>query len=111
MENTYSLPPSPQNLTVIPRDFLLYALGNETRWRILCELAGGEPAGTRDLAPIVGCTPSGVYQHLAVLKEAGLVIQGRGYLYKILPQFLPVPGQRILDLGHCILRLDWKPAT
>jgi hypothetical protein len=34
------------------------------------------------------------------------VVQGRGRLYQISPQHLTAPGERIVDFGHCLLRLD-----
>jgi hypothetical protein len=45
-------------------------------------------------------------KHLAVLRKAGAVVQGRGRLYQIPPPHLPAPGERIVDFGHCLLRLD-----
>jgi hypothetical protein len=41
-----------------------------------------------------------------VLRKAGLVAQGRGRLYQIPKPYLPAPGERIVDFGHCLLRLD-----
>jgi hypothetical protein len=38
--------------------------------------------------------------------DAGVVLQGRGKLYRLAPGFQPQPGQRVLDFGHCVLRLD-----
>jgi hypothetical protein len=40
------------------------------------------------------------------LRDAGLVAQGRGQLYQIPKQYLPNPGQPVVDYGHCLLRLD-----
>jgi len=40
------------------------------------------------------------------MRQAGLVVKGRNRLYQIPKQYLPVPGQRIVDFGHCLLRLD-----
>jgi hypothetical protein len=45
-------------------------------------------------------------KHLAVLRKAGAVVQGRGRLYQISPQHLIAPGERVVDFGHCLLRLD-----
>ena len=41
-----------------------------------------------------------------MLRRAGLVVQGRGRLYQVPKQYLPTPGQPIVDFGHCLLRLD-----
>jgi len=45
-------------------------------------------------------------KHLATLQWAGLAVLGRGRLYSIPKQYLPVPGQAVVDFGHCLLRLD-----
>jgi hypothetical protein len=38
--------------------------------------------------------------------NAGLIVVGRGHLYQIPRQYLPSPGQPIVDYGHCLLRID-----
>lgn len=51
---------------------LLRTLGNEKRLMILCQLGGGElPAGS--LQEPLGLSQSALSQHLAVLREAGVV--------------------------------------
>ena len=55
---------------------LLRALGNERRLMILCQLTGGErPVG--ELLPLVGLSQSALSQHLAVLREEGVVATRR----------------------------------
>ena len=55
---------------------LLRTLGNEKRLMILCQLGGGElPVGAL-LAPL-GLSQSALSQHLAVLREAGVVTTRR----------------------------------
>ena len=55
---------------------LLRALGNERRLMILCQLADGErPVG--ELQPLVGLSRSALSQHLAVLREEGVVATRR----------------------------------
>ena len=82
------------------------ALGNPTRWRMLKELSLGEPRTVGELASAAGCNYDNAGRHLAVLRKAGLVVQGRGRLYQIQPHHLPAPGERVVDFGHCLLRLD-----
>jgi len=82
------------------------ALGNHTRWLILKELSSGEPRMVRELAAVCGRSPDMTSKHLAVLREAGMVAQGRGRLYQIPKQYLPTPGEAVVDYGHCLLRLD-----
>jgi hypothetical protein len=40
-----------------------------------------------------------------LLRNAGVVIQGRNRLYEIAPQFLADKTERVLDFGTCLLRL------
>lgn len=64
---------------------LLKALSNERRLMILCQLAEGERA-VGDLLPLVRLSQSALSQHLAVLREEGLVAprrDGVSILYRI----------------------------
>lgn len=55
---------------------LLRALGNERRLMILCQLADGERS-VGELLPVVGLSQSALSQHLAVLREEGIVATRR----------------------------------
>ena len=88
------------------RNRLLAALGHPARWKILKELGGGEPRMVRELAKIAGCSPDMASKHLAILSKAGAVVRGRGRLYQIPAHYLPSPGEKTVDFGHCLLRLD-----
>jgi len=55
---------------------LLRALGNERRLMILCQLTEGERS-VGQLAPSVGLSQSALSQHLAVLREEGVVATRR----------------------------------
>jgi DNA-binding transcriptional ArsR family regulator len=55
---------------------LLRALGNERRLMILCQLVDGE-LSVGDLLPRVGLSQSALSQHLAVLREEGVVATRR----------------------------------
>lgn len=64
---------------------LLKALSNERRLMILCQLGDGERA-VGELLPLVGLSQSALSQHLAVLREEGLVTtrrEGVSILYRI----------------------------
>lgn len=64
---------------------LLKALSNERRLMILCQLGEGERA-VGELLPLVGLSQSALSQHLAVLREEGLVAtrrEGVSILYRI----------------------------
>lgn len=65
---------------------LLRALGNERRLMILCQLTDGERS-VGELLPLVGLSQSALSQHLAVLREEGIVATRRDGLtiwYRIL---------------------------
>lgn len=51
---------------------LLKAMGNEQRLLILCQLVGGE-SSVSDLLTRIKLSQSALSQHLAVLREAGMV--------------------------------------
>ena len=55
---------------------LLRALGNERRLMMLCQLTGGERS-VGDLQPHVGLSQSALSQHLALLREEGIVATRR----------------------------------
>lgn len=55
---------------------LLRALANERRLMILCQLAEGERS-VGELQPLVGLSQSALSQHLAVLREEGVVATRR----------------------------------
>lgn len=55
---------------------LLRALANERRLMILCQLADGERS-VGELLPLVGLSQSALSQHLAVLREEGVVATRR----------------------------------
>ena len=55
---------------------LLRALGNERRLMILCQLTSGERS-VGELQPLVGLSQSALSQHLAVLREEGIVATRR----------------------------------
>lgn len=64
---------------------LLRTLGNERRLMILCQLADGERS-VGDLQPAVGLSQSALSQHLAVLREDGVVTtrrEGQTIWYRI----------------------------
>ena len=64
---------------------LLKALSNERRLMILCQLGDGERA-VSELLPLVGLSQSALSQHLAVLREEGLITgrrDGLSILYRI----------------------------
>ena len=85
---------------------MVIALGHKRRWKILKELSGGEPRTISEIATVAGCSYDNAAQHLKLMRDAGLIVSGRGHLYQIPKQYLPSPGQAVVDYGHCLLRLD-----
>ncbi len=84
---------------------LLNAISHPLRWKLLKEMSSGEALLLPELVARVGGSPALVSRHLGVLRSAGLT-QLRGRLHSIIPAHLPVPGQPVVDFGHCLLRLD-----
>ena len=85
---------------------LARALHDVGRWRILRELAKGEPLPVKELAHRTGRKRSATSKHMQVLLKARLVVTSHGGLYRLTPAIRPAPGVQVLDLGHCTLRLD-----
>ena len=108
--NTASTVPAAGSAPVAPAlTPLLAAIGDPVRWRILSELSAGEPLMVIEIAERIKRDAGLVSKHLAVLRQAGLVVAGRARLYQIPKQYLHAPGQRLADYGHCLLRLDAAP--
>jgi DNA-binding transcriptional ArsR family regulator len=81
------LVPVEEKKNVVPSDlaFLLKALGDETRLKILRELAR-KPDSTQKLAIKLSLTEAGISKHLKVMLQAGLVTkkrQGNYILYEL----------------------------
>ena len=85
---------------------LAAAMSHPNRWRILKQLANGQPHMVLEIARAVGCSADMTSKHLAKLRAAGLVVQGHAQLYQIPAQLLPTPGAATVDCGLCLLRLD-----
>ena len=79
---------------------LLKALANERRLQILCLLAGGERS-VGEINDLLDLSQSALSQHLAVLREDGLVNtrrDGQTIHYSVAPG----PAQRIISTLHDI---------
>ncbi|MGB8169156.1 MAG: metalloregulator ArsR/SmtB family transcription factor [Chthoniobacteraceae bacterium] len=98
-------PETPAPAPFIALGDILTAISDRTRWRILDELLKGEPLPVMELARRLGAPGTNISKHMNVLRTFGLVTRGFGSLYRIPAPFL-VPGQRALDFGAVLLRLD-----
>ncbi|MFA6561986.1 MAG: helix-turn-helix domain-containing protein [Verrucomicrobiia bacterium] len=92
-------------IPVIPLGRLLTAVSDMTRWRILDELLKGEALPVLELSNRLHVPATNIGKHCAVLLELGMLRRGYGNCYSIPACFL-VPGQRVLDFGAVLLRLD-----
>ena len=88
---------------------LATVLFDESRWRILRELAKGEALPVQELVRRTRRTRNSVQKNMAILKDAKLVVQAYGHLYRLAPQFAASEGGTRLDLGYCVLCLDRLP--
>lgn len=87
---------------------LLKALGNERRLMILCQLVDGERS-VGQLQPSVGLSQSALSQHLAVLREEGVVAARRDGLtvwYRILD---PAAVRVVATLAEVFCPPDMRP--
>jgi DNA-binding transcriptional ArsR family regulator len=87
-------------------ELLLTAISHSGRWRMLRALCAGEGMTVTELAEVIGCSVDMSSKHLKMLNAAGLVVRKRNRLYTLTPAYKPVPGEPLLDFGHCVLRLD-----
>ncbi len=79
---------------------LLKALANERRLQVLCLLAGGERS-VGELNELLDLSQSALSQHLAVLREEGLV-QTRREAQTIYYSLAPGPAAAVMDTLHRI---------
>ena len=89
-------------------DRLLTAVANSIRWRILNELYDGDSLPVKEIARRVGVPRVNTSKHLAELRRAGLIEHPYETSYRLVSHFA-VPGQRALDLGPIVIRLDQLP--
>lgn len=76
------------------------------RWSFLRELARGETLPVVELARRAGIPPNLASKNLMVLRAKGLVEQTYGRLYRLPASLRPDTAAGVLDLGHCLIRLD-----
>ncbi|WP_158987417.1 ArsR/SmtB family transcription factor [Lysobacter panacisoli] len=79
---------------------LLRTLANEQRLLLLCHLVDGEQ-GVSALLSRVELSQSALSQHLAVLREAGLV-QARREAQQVFYSLVPGPAQQVMATLHSI---------
>ena len=106
MNSTSETPKIAIGMPLPDLELLVTALSHTTRWKMLKELTCGEARTIDEMAKVGGCSYDNASKHLFRLLRAGLIVRGRGRLYQIPKQYLPTPGQPVVDFGHCLLRLD-----
>lgn len=85
---------------------LLVAISHIGRWKMLRELSLGEPREISELANVAGCSYDMARKNLDVLVAAGITVKTRGRCFQLQKQYLPKPGEPVVNFGHCLLRLD-----
>jgi predicted transcriptional regulator len=79
---------------------------DEWRWRILAELAKGEALPVMELVRRTRRTRNSVQKNMSILKDAKLVVQTYGHLYRLAPEMSVSADGTHLDLGYCVIRVD-----
>lgn len=83
-----------------------FILGNEVRWKILARLADVGVDTVGGMARRFGCTPNAMTKQLLEMKKRGVVGIGPGVCYHLAEHLRPAPGQREIDFGWAVLKLD-----
>ncbi len=104
MSDPQDAPPIPS--ATIPLAQILSAISNPVRWYLLRELASGEQLMVVELAERVGQSLDATSKNMVLLRNAGIVVQGRSRLYSLAPQFIANKTERVLDFGYCLLRMN-----
>jgi DNA-binding transcriptional ArsR family regulator len=89
----------------LPLNLVLTAVSDGTRWRILDELLKEDALTSAEIGRRIGIPMSNASKHMLQLKRCGLVTRGYGNVYRI-PEAFRIPGERALDLGAVVMRLD-----
>jgi len=84
----------------VPLELYVKAISDVTRWKILVALAEGEPLMVMELVARVERDQSTVSKHLAVMRAAGMVEQGRARLYRIPARWVKDAANGVMDFGH-----------
>jgi DNA-binding transcriptional ArsR family regulator len=95
-----------QNSTSLKLEGLVRVLGCADRWRILRELAKGQALPVQELGRRVGCSAAQASKHMTLLREVGLVAAGFGRLYSFTPAVRVLAEEKLIDLGHCLVRME-----
>ncbi len=106
MNSIAEISKAPAGMPLPDLELLITALSHSTRWKMLKELTCGEARTIDEMAKAGGCRYENAAKHLDRLVRSGVVVRGRGRLYQMAKQYLPAPGQPVVDCGHCVLRLD-----
>jgi DNA-binding transcriptional ArsR family regulator len=80
-------------------------LGQPIRWRMLAELADGEPRSNQEFTKQFATSASTIGKHLTLMRELGILEKRHGVHY-LAARYRPAPGSREIDFGACVIRLD-----
>jgi len=90
----------------ISMEAAVYAIGHPLRWKLLAELAEGEPLMVTELAARLRRTVTNVSKQVNYLKSLGVISVTRR-LYHISDKF-PQPGEKEVDFGYFVARFGVK---
>ena len=94
--------PKPRELSL---DTVLRIISCRTRWQILDALLTTEAMVPIDLAKALSLHVDNVSKHLVLMKRLGVIEQRIGRAYSVNPRYR-VPGERALEFGAALIRLD-----
>lgn len=89
----------------LPLKNVLVATSSLMRWRILNALFDTEGMTCSQLSKMLSLPVATTSKQLGVLKSCGVIEQRIGLAYSLRPQF-KVPGERALEFGSVLIRLD-----
>ncbi len=99
-------PPVAMTKPSLSLDTIANLLGDVTRWRLLAELAKGQPLPVIELARRLRVPATNISKHITALRDCGVVQRsGFGRDYRIAEPYC-VPGERAVDLGWALVRLE-----
>ena len=97
---------TPTQKLVLPLKTALRLTSSLIRLRILDFLMKHEAIAFVDLSDQLGVPRANLSKHLQEMLRVGVLEQRYGRTYSLRPGF-QVPGERVLDFGGVLIRLDW----
>jgi DNA-binding transcriptional ArsR family regulator len=109
MFDTLSSAPVASPIPLVAFNRLVTVVSDASRWRMVRALASGEMLMVSELAEVARVSADSASKHMALMRETGIVTQGRNRLYQLRPEFIVDRSERVVDFGYCLLRLNTIP--